>query len=172
MSIDINLVTKKTSEGSRDERLKKIKVISFSALIITALLSIILFLVNLRFSVNYVKNQQNKLIQELSTYDEAASKIFLLNQRVTDITSIISQRKKYHEKTELIFQEMPSVISIQEYKIDNSSAAMTITSRSLLDMNNYINYLLKLSKSRKINSVTLNQLTSGPDGYTVALTIN
>jgi hypothetical protein len=95
MSIDINLISKVTSEGTRDSRLRKIKTLSYATLIVVALLALVLFLINIRFSVNYVKNQQNKVIESLATEDKTAVKIFLLDQRLNDISSIINKRRKF-----------------------------------------------------------------------------
>lgn len=172
MSIDINLVNKQTSEGSRDIRLKKIKIISFAVLIIVASLSVILFLINLRFSVNYVQNQQNRIIQELSAYDKTTSKLFVLNQRLSDINSIKKERKQYQEKTDLLFKKIPGGVKIQDYTIDESGASMNLTSASLLDLDTFLNYLLGLSKSKKINSIVLDQLSSAENGYSMKIIIN
>ena len=153
MSIDINLVNKKTSESVKDLRLKKVKTISFAVLIAVAVSSVLLFLINLRFSVNYVKGQQNKIIEALSAYDETTSKIFILHQRVEDLSTIISERKKYHDKTELIFKNFPTGISIEEYEIDESGVILGVSSNSLLELDTFLNYLLDLTKTKKITSV-------------------
>src|SRR3989344_7852835 len=112
MSIDINLASK-TSESSKDALLRKTKTISFIILFAVGLLSLVLFLVNLRFSANYVKREQNKLIEDLSAYDETASRIFLLNQRLSNISSILSLRKKHHEKADKIVEKIPSSVAIE-----------------------------------------------------------
>lgn len=172
MSIDINLVNKKTSDSLKDLRLKKVKTISFAILIAVAVSSVLLFLINLRFSVNYVKGQQNKIIEALSAYDETTSKIFILHQRVEDLSMIISERKKYHDKTELIFKNFPSGISIEEFEIDESGATLGVSSNSLLELDTFLNYLLDLTKSKKITSIRMIELSSGDDGYSMKLALN
>src|SRR3990167_2628132 len=103
MSIDINLV-KIASESSKDLRLRKIKTISFVILFIVGLSSVILFLINFRFSANYVRNQQDELTGSLSAHEEISTKIFLLNERLSDVSQILSDRKKYHEKADKVIE--------------------------------------------------------------------
>lgn len=173
MSIDINLVSKKTSDSVKDLKLKKIKTISFTILIVVAIASILLFLINLRFSVNYVKGQQNKIIESLSAYDETTSKIFIFHQRVEDLSLIISERKKYHDKTELIFNDFPDSITIDEYKIDESGVSLGVSSNSLFELDAFLNYLLDLTKSKKLTSIRMTGLSSVDDaGYSMKLTLN
>ncbi len=172
MSIDINLVNKKTSESAKDLRLKKVKTISFAILIVVAISSILLFLINLRFSVNYVKGQQNKIIDALSVYDETSSKIFILHQRVEDLSSIISERKKYHNKTELLFADLPTGVAIDEYEIDESGVVLGVSSNSLLDLDTFLNYLLDLTKSKKLTTIRMTKLSSVDEGYSMKLVLN
>ena len=159
MSIEINLINK-TSEGSKDVRLRKIKTFSFITLFIVGFLSIILFLINYRFSANYVKREQDKLIANLSEFDEIASKIFLLDQRLSDISDILSSRKKYHETADKIIEKVPDSVAITEFQIDEAGILIEVGSSSLLELNNFLNGMLTLSNSKVINGVVLDSLTS------------
>ncbi|GEM_PF-3455739 len=172
MSIDINLVNKKTSEGSRGIRLKKVRIISYSLLMFVVSFSIILFLFDLRFSANYVIGQQNKLTQEFISQDKLIAKIFILNGRISSLSSLISQRKQYHEKTDLVFKKISNQITVTSYKIDEKGITLELSSNSLLDLNNYLNYLLGLVKTKKLNSITLEALSSDKDGFSMLLVIN
>ncbi len=172
MSIDINLVNKKTSESAKDLKLKKVKTISFAILIFVAISSVLLFLINLRFSVNYVKGQQNKIIDALSAYDETTSKIFILHQRVEDLSSIISERKKYHEKTDLIFKNFPTGVNIDEYNINESGITLGVSSSSLLELDTFLNYLLDLASSKKLTTINMSELSSANEGYSMKLILN
>ncbi len=172
MSIDINLVNKKTSESLKDLKLKKVKTISFTILIVIAISSIVLFLINLRFSVNYVKGQQVKIVEGLAAYDETTSKIFILNQRVADLSNIISERKKYHDKTDLIFKDFPDGIAIDEYEIDDGGISLGVSSTSLLELDTFLNYLLDLTKSKKLTSIRMTGLSSVEKGYSMKLSLN
>ena len=171
MSIEINLISK-SSEGSKDLRLRKIKTISFLTLFVVGALSLILFLIDYRFSASYVRGQQSELIADLSQYDETASRIFLLNQRLTDISELLSQRKKHHEKAEKIVEKLPTSVAISEFQIDESGVVMSVNSTSLLELNNFLNDILSLSKSKVLGVVILERLTTGASGYTMRVKTN
>lgn len=171
MSTEINLISKPT-EGSKNARLRKIKTISFITLFAVGFFSLILFFIDYRFSASYVRGQQNKLIADLSEYDETASKIFLLNQRLTDISELLSQRKKHHEKAEKIVEKLPTSVAISEFQIDESGVVMSVSSASLLELNNYLNHILSLSKSKVLGAVILDRLSTGTFGYTMRIRAN
>ncbi len=165
MSIDINLVNKSSRETSRELRLRKIKTISFVALFFVALSSLIIFLINFRFSVNFVKNQQNSLIAELSVYDETASRIFLLNNRLADISLILGQRKKYNDVAGKIIENQSGSSTIEEFRIGKDGIVVGVSSNSLLELNDFVNHMLDLNKKNIIQSVVLDSLSSDTSSY-------
>lgn len=165
MSIDINLVNKSTSEGSKDLRLKKIKTISFVTLFFVAFLSLIIFLINFRFSVNYVKNQQTNLIKELSIYDETVARMLLLNNRLADVSTLLSQRKKYDEVARKILENPPESIVVEGFEIGAGGILIDVSSDSLLDLNSFLNHALDLSKKKVINAVILDSLSTEKSSY-------
>lgn len=165
MSIDINLVNKSASETSKELRLRKIKIISFITLFFVALSSLIIFLINFRFSVNFVKNQQNSLTQELSVYDETASRIFLLNNRLADISLILNQRKKYNDVADKIIENQSGSIAFEEFRIGENGITVGVSSNSLLELNNFVNHMLDLNKNNVIQSVVLDSLSSDTSSY-------
>ncbi|MBI2621568.1 MAG: hypothetical protein HYW63_02875 [Candidatus Levybacteria bacterium] len=159
MSIDINLINK-ASEGLKENRLKKIRTISFSALFLVGFLSVVFFLIDYRFSANYAKKQQAEIISALSEYDETATKIFLLNQRLSDISQILSDRKKHHERAGKIIEKIPTSLAISEFQIDEAGISLEVSSSSLLDLNNFLNEILALSEAKVISNVVLDALSS------------
>lgn len=168
MSIDINLASK-TFDNPKNTRLRKIKTISFIALFGVAFLSLIFFLINIRFSANYVRNEQNKIIEGLSPHEETASKIFILNKRLSDLSEILSTRKKYHEKADKIVEKIPQSVAISEFSIDESGIAIEVNSNSLLELNNFLNNMLALSDSKVISGVFFDGLTYSKSVFVMKL---
>lgn len=169
MKIDINLVNISTAEGNKDDRLKKIQTISFAALGIVAVLSILLFLINLRFSANYVKKQQNDLIKELSVYDDTSSRLLILNSRLGDVDSILNKRKKYNQTAGKIVEKVPSTIIIENFEIDDSGISIEASSVTLLDLNEFLNNILALSQTEVIQGVFLESLLTEGNVYKMIL---
>ncbi len=172
MSIDINLVSKVTPKGSRDVQLKKIRTLSFVILFLVAFSSLTIFLISFRFSVNYVKKQQNDLIKKLSVYDETTSKILLLNSRLSDISSILGQRRKYNQIAGGIVKDISSSVNMQSFQISDAGISIEVSSSSLLELNNFLNHMISLSKSKIVSSVILDSLSSESSVYKMKLKAN
>ena len=97
MYADINLAIKKDSHALQREQVKKIRLISFSILFLVAFASILIFLINLRFSVNSIRRDQDKAIQKITDNNQTAARIFLVNSRFSDIDFILKNRKKNNQ---------------------------------------------------------------------------
>lgn len=168
MKIDINLANI-TNDGNSDQRLNKLRKISYTALIIVALFSVAIFLINLRFSVNYVKNQQQKLTKELSIYGETASRLFLLNSRLTDIASILEKRKEYNKIADQIIEDMSGSITIRNFQLSETGVVIIASAPSLKDLNDFTNQMIKLSKEGVVSNVVLEALSTEQAEYVVTL---
>lgn len=165
MSIDINLISKRTFEDSRENRVTKLKNYSFVLLFFVGFLSLVVFLINYRFSVNYVRSQQENLIKKLSIYDNTAAKIVFLNLRLADISTITTQRNKFNKTSSSIFEGNLASINLRDYTIDESGISMEISSSSLNTLNDFLNHLLKLTKTKEFSSVSLESLSTENSEY-------
>lgn len=172
MSSDINLIINRTSESVNSARIKKIKNFSFILLFFVGFLSLLFFLINFRYSVNYVKKQEADLIKSLSVYDATAAKILLLNSRLGDISTLLDQRKKYNVVTQAVLKGKNSSMNLDEYRMDSAGISMEVSSTSLKALNDFINHLLSLTSSNTITSVTLENLSQVSQGYEMSIIAN
>src|SRR4051812_34028667 len=92
---EINLAVKRDTNAPRQEQIEKIKLISFVCLFVVAVISIIVFFINLRYSTSSIKKQQLQVVQSLSPYNDTVAKIYILNSRLSDIAGILKERKDY-----------------------------------------------------------------------------
>jgi hypothetical protein len=169
MYADINLVIKKENNTPKKKQVDLLKRVSFGILFIVAFLSVIFFLLNLRFSVTSIKKQQKAVIQNLSTYDQTAIKIFLLNSRLSDISRILNSRVKYNESVgKIIFSVTPSM-TVEDFSVNKKKLSITIISPSLLDLNDFLNKTLSYSATREVSSVSLKELQVSDLGYIMKL---
>jgi len=171
MSVNINLADKRNPNQERKEKAKKIKAISIVLLIITAFLAIIIFIVDYRFSVSYVRKQEAELMKSLEPYTETSSKLFIINTKLTDIVSLISQRNNYDEKVKLIINGKSDDLEIEEFIINQNGAEIIFSSASLTPIDDYLNNLIKLTDEGILQGVTLNSLESRNDDYEVEVII-
>lgn len=171
MSANINLVDKRSPDDSRREKATKIKGISFAVLFLTAFLALVIFVVNYRFSASYVKKQEAELLSQLSSYNDTSAKIFIVNSKLTDISNVLSQRKKYNTLSTQIVAQNTGGASIDAYQIDEAGITMSVSSSTLSPIDQFLNALLDLSKKKIITSVTLKSLSLESGRYVVELSI-
>lgn len=171
MSININLVGQRDSSRENAEKLQKLKGLSYVVLFITAFLAILVFAIDYRFSASYVRKQQADLQKELDTYGDVSTKIITRNNKLSELSKILSQRKKYNEKTAAILEPLPSGVSIEGFVIDEAGTTMSITSQTLLPIDEYLNSLMDLVESKKIPGVIIKTLSVDGGTYRAELEI-
>lgn len=171
MSASINLVNQKNPNQDHANRVHKFKGIAYSVLLLSALIVIVIFGLEYRFSASYVKNQQAQLIAELDQYSEKSAKFFIVNSSLSEIGNVLGQRNKYHEKSKEIYNVKPSDVSISEYTHDENGVILTASTPSLESIDNFINALIALNQEKVLNSVFLKGLKIEEGNYTVELVI-
>lgn len=172
MYADINLATKKEKNTPKNKQVDLLKRASFIILFVVASLSVIVFLLNLRFSVASIKKQQKAAIQNLSTYDQTAIKIFLLNSRLSDISSILNSRVKYNDSVGKIIFSATSSMTIEDFSVSKKKLIITVLSPSLIDLNDFLNSILSYSTSKEVSDVSLEELQVSDVGYVMKLQMN
>jgi hypothetical protein len=171
MSININLVDKKSPEESRLEKIKRLKGLSFGLLFLTAFLAILIFGIDYRFSASYVQKQQADLLNEISSYGDTSGKIFIVNNKLSEISQIIASRKKYGEVTKELLAAENSNVTIEEFLYDDNGMTMTVSSDSLEQIDNFLNYTLELADKKVVSGVMLKSLTIDSGKYVADLSI-
>lgn len=171
MSVNINLISRTSLEDSRTIRQKKIKNYSFILLFLVGFASILIFLLNYRFSVNYVRKQQQDLIKRISIYDDTALKVVLLNSRLSEISAIIGQRPKKTDLVKAINQAKTGTLVFDEFSLDTNGIQIKTSSTSLLPMNDFVNELLKMKNSKAIGGITITSFSYDGDNYLMELAL-
>lgn len=171
MNIDINLAKNKDPNDLRKEKIKKLKNLSIALLALTAFLALVIFGLDYRFSASYVKNQEANLLKVLEAYDEDTAKLFIVNTKLQDISKLLTKRNNFDEKIDKILAGSPESISIQEFTIDEKGIEMEATTNSLTDVDDFLNYLIKLSDEDELSSITLKSLKLEKDEYILELVL-
>lgn len=171
MSVNINLISSTDNEDPRKKRLRKLKNFSFILLFLVGFMSVMVFLINYRFSVNYVRGQQRDLIKKISIYDDTAIKIILLNSRLDDISTLLNNRPKYNKIAAEIAKGLDSSVNVKEVKIEEGGISISVSSSSLLSLNEFLNNILRIKESRLITSVNLESLSIESSAYVIEIGI-
>lgn len=169
MSSNINLIDKRSVEDSKKTRLKKLKNFSFALLFFVGLLSLIVFLLNYRFSVRYVRKQQEDIIKKITIYDETAVKIILLNSRLSDVSKVLNRRSKYNEKMSKILDGVKGATTIDGFEVNENEVSITASSTSLSSLDDFLNNLLKMVDLKLFSNVILEEISEDGARFSVKI---
>jgi len=169
MSASINLVNQKNPKKDRQVKVRKIKGVAYSILAITALVVIIIFSLEYRFSASYVKKQQAQLLADLDQYSERSAKFFIVSSNLNEIGNLLSQRKNYQKTTKEIFNIKPADVLVTEYTFDESGIKLNVTTSSLASLDSFLNSLIELKQNNILTGVVLQGLSMAEDKYSIDL---
>lgn len=173
MNSSINLVKVDARQDSkRKKRVYALKVISIVFLFFVTAVSIILFILSARISVDSIKKDEGVATQSLLLQKDKLVKIYLLNDRLKSIESVLKQRKNYTNTFNTLLDQIPAEVSTTSLSIDKGDIALTVNSASLLPINKFLNNIIDLSTKKKlIRTMTIESLTIDSKTGTYSLSI-
>lgn len=159
MNNDINLV-KKNVDGADNRKTKILRNGAIAFALLIAILSIILFVLSRRNSLESIKKEQNTVLQNITFLEEKAAKFDLINDRIRNIEKVLDARKNYIETVNTIIQEVPNDASVVFVSIDKGVILMTISSASLLSINEFLDRFIGIAEEKHvIKDTTIESLT-------------
>lgn len=158
---DINLLVGKDANYLRQKKLLSLaRLIAFVSLGIVALFSVIVFFLNSQFSPTLVKREEDAVLQSLSTLGKKQAKLFIVNNRIQNITTVLNSRVDYYKILSLILGKVPTEVSIDRIEVDKKKISLMISSSSLIPINTLINNFVDMVRKKEIiTSLVLNSLT-------------
>ncbi len=175
MNKDINFLAIKTSQkGEKKKGLMLVKVTAISSLILVAILSVLAYYLNGKIYPQALKNERDYLLRSLSTLHNREAKLAIVSNRIGNISELIDKRVDYSKLISKFFEKMPNGIKVDNLRIDKQTILLTVSSNSLLPINEFIDGLIELGREKEISILLLDSLsTSEASGtYSVSLTAN
>ncbi len=160
MSNDINLISNKdTTSLKAKKRLKQTRTIAIVSLVIVALLSVIVFIINSQTSLESIKKDESSTLQSISYLNKKSAKLAIINNRLKDISDIMVKRKNYTSAINTLLQLMPPGLSTANLELSKQDVSVVVNSNSLLSMDKFLNSVMDLtSKKQVISNVTIESL--------------
>jgi hypothetical protein len=173
MNNDINLISNKDTAFLKSKnRLKQTRTIAIISLVIIALVSIVVFIINSQTSLTGIKNDENSTLQNISYLNKKAAKLAIINNRLKDISDILGKRKNYTNTINTLLQLMPPGLSTSTLELDKKDVALAVNSNSLLLIDKFLNSIIDLSaKKQVIGSVTIESLVVNPKTGNYSLSV-
>lgn len=161
MNSNINLLQQKDDQLiKKQKRLRILKIVAGSSLGVVASFSIIIFLLNIKFSVSSIKNEQNSIINSIASLKTKAAKTILVNDRIKGISEILNKRRDYSSVIQTALKSVPNGAKTTSLDINKDNLNMTVSSNSLLSVNTYLESMIKLSQEGKlINNLAIKGIT-------------
>lgn len=168
MSNDINLVSGNNAAIEKEKkRLKTVRYVAVGALVLVALISILIFILNSQIGLASIKRDEGSTLQNISFLRQKAAKLAMVNNRVKDISEVLQKRKNYSETIKTIREQMPQDVYTVSLELDKKELLIIVNSSSLLSINKFLDNIISLSANKKIvRNVLIESLTvNNKTGY-------
>ncbi len=161
MSNDINLVSNKDEASLKEKRrLRQVRVIAVVSLVVVALASVLIFIINSQTSLSSIKKDENSTLANISYLNKKAAKLAIVNERLKNISDILQKRKNYTSAINTLLQLMPPGVYTATLELDKNDVFLVANSNSLLSIDKLLNGVIDLSsKKQVIGSVRIESLT-------------
>lgn len=178
MNNDINLLHTVTSHRSPQlaRRMRIFRTISVTFLFLVVTSSIVLFLLTTFSPLPRIQDQEKELLLEFSSgsLQQKTDSYFLTKVRVGDITKLLANRSRLLDGYTIITDTFSGGITIKTLNAEKEKMIVSVSSVSLLDLQNAIDKMSEVLKSdKKIDSIFISNIEFGSsDGvYTADIEI-
>lgn len=176
MSNEINLLTKKDKKLLKNQgKLKVFRLIAIGFLISILIVSFSIFLLNHQLSNSSIEKDQESVLVEMKPFIEKEAKIIIINNRIENISKVLTKRIDVFKIINTIVSEIPNGIFIEGLVFKESKISINVTALSLTDIDALFNGLIELAKRKEnIKNLTLESFdASGLTGsYKFTLSMN
>lgn len=160
-SADINLVNVGGIPTPKNSKAVKLKIIAVAFLIFVGAMAVILFILDFYSPLNSIKKEQDQILTSISSQNDKAAKLSIVNERAVAINKLKTERTDYLGVLDIAISNLSSGVRTAGLSVDKASVAITVSSDSLLSLNNFLNGVLDESKKNdSIKSVSMESLTA------------
>jgi Tfp pilus assembly protein PilN len=151
MNNDINLLVKNQQaehEGSKGLRLlRKISLVSLAGVLLS---SFLLFLLTVLSPLPRLQQEEQSVQNDLSKYHTGMYKLAIINDRVKNISGVVSDRKHFDKNIEVIKEQVPEGGTIDSVKMSDKNMSFGILSDSLEPLDKFLQNLDGLNQHKKL----------------------
>lgn len=158
---EINLISKRKGDFLKSKKVIKIfYFVSIFCLFLTFISSIGIFLIKLNSPLPALKEEEARLIDNLSLAKQKMTELSILDERLKSISDVLSKRSDFVKTIDLIVNKTTD-IKINSFSIEKKKISISSTSDSLNSIDLFLNGLTSVALDKKFFSkITLNNLTS------------
>jgi len=161
MNNNINLLDFKSKINTTrsDTKQRNLRIIAISLLFIVSVFSAIILILVALSPLPQLKKQQKIASFNLSLAQADIIKLALVKDRVSSIKLILDKRRYYDRTLETLQSKLPSGVVIENISIKQNNMSFTLSSNSLLLLDNFLNTITNPDESGKeYSNIVLNKL--------------
>lgn len=166
------LIVKNREKVKKKKGVNRLRIAAIFSLIVIGLLSVLAYDLNRRIYPQELKTERDSLIKSLSTLRSREAKLAVVTNRAENISELINKRVDYSKIIGKFFEKMPAQIKVDSLRIDEKKLILSISSNSLLAIDELIDSLIDLGKNKYISVLLLDSLAvnEASGSYAVSLT--
>ena len=177
MNNSINLLDYKNKIQPKHEHEKNkkrsLRTIAVGLLFTVAVFSMIFFILVAISPLPQLRKQEKIASFNLSLAHPDIVKLALVKERTDSIQQLMDKRPYYDRVLNSIQTKLPSGVRINEVSIDKDDFSVTLSSNSLLQLDNFLNELAIASEAKKeFSQIKIKDLSKTDTINTYLLTIN
>lgn len=158
---EINLLRSQESEKKQPQKLERmLRLTSVILLSVVGLSSVTLFILNATSPVSSLQKEEATLLSQLTAYQNQFNKYLIIQDRLKNISGILSKRTNYNETINNLLEKVPQNVIVGSLSIDGNKVQMSVSSSSLSAINIFIDNTVELATDKKMfNRLTMNGLS-------------
>lgn len=161
MNTKINLIKNEKQEINYTfiKQAALLHIIAVGMLFVVSFLSVLLFILITLSPLPSLRQREKNESKQLSYFSDSMAKVLLTDDRLTEIKTLLSKRSTYSKIVNPVKSLLPGNTLLEEIRLDNKKAYLTITSPTLEPLNTTVDQLSKLnSSSRQFKQITISSL--------------
>jgi hypothetical protein len=173
MDGSINLVSPKNEQlEKKQRRLRIARISAFVIMVMVAGIAVLVFIINLTLPLSTIKHNEDITLSNISVLHKKLAEYYLVEDRVDNLSNVISKRQKLPDITDALLAIIPSDLSVGSMQVNAKSISLDISGSSLISMNKLIDNVILLGQQQKlIKNIVMQQLSLDVKDNYYAVTI-
>lgn len=173
MNSEINLISNKNTALEKElRRLRMVRVLAVISLAVVSLIAILIFVLNITLPFGSVRKDEQMTEAGLSLLHGKLYTYAAINDRVNNISSVISQRDNYIPQLNQVLSKVSADLSVDQLAVQTGKIDISVSGLSLLSINKFIDDIVSLGNQGKvIKDIIIQGLSLDPNSGRYTLRI-
>jgi len=161
MNNGINLATNTQQVQSKaaSEKIRTLRFIAIGVLFVVASASVIFFILIATSPLPKLKEEETSGLQSLGRHHSDIAKLSILKERSETIQKLITTRPPMSKINQTIMSKLSEGVAVQTFAVKSNIVTLTVTSKSLTQLNTFIENMIRGSQQKEFSRVVLEDLS-------------